>query len=161
MSILKAGRLGKVNPERIIAYRKQAGALLEAVLSEDVSPRAALNCWPMAGNEDSSVQCAYTMLWFFESDEDRHKTELFYSDVQLNALIEVSGCLKKGERLPTHFLNEYRGLIAPSEYHFSGTWMGLFRWFNQHARMMQSILDTSLWLQTQQKSTKGPRKRPF
>lgn len=119
-----------MNPERAIAYRKQAGALIDGVLDNSLSARAALNSWPMEGNQDPSVQCAYTILWFFESDqEERHQQELYYADLQVKLLMEVCTQLKQGLALPPNLLHEYKTHLAPSEYEATkATWnMGLVR----------------------------------
>ena len=111
-----------MNPERAVAYRKQASILLESVILGDVSAREALNCWPRPGNEDPSVQCAYTMLWFFESDEDRHHLELYYSDLQLKTLQEAAQYLRHGNPLPASLLHEYQATQAPMEYNGTSFW---------------------------------------
>lgn len=142
-----------MNPERTIAYRKQASALLESVLCEAITPRAALNTWPMSGNVDPSVQCAYTMLWFFEADEDRHQQEVFYADLQLKALQEAYCYLCQGEALPVSTLATYQHITAPSEYTTSSVWKHPLGWFQTQWSLIVQILHTHPRLQ------KGP-KRP-
>jgi len=119
-----------MNLERAIAYRKQAAALLEALLENAITPRAALNSWPMEGNRDPSVQCAYTVLWYFEADRDqRHQEEMFYADLQVRLLMEIATCLRSGEALAPKLLAEYQAQLAPTEYHPKSTLqMGLVRW---------------------------------
>jgi hypothetical protein len=139
-----------VTPERAKAHRKQVSALIEAVLAEEISARTALNCWPTFCNEDPSVACAYTMLWFFEADEDRHHQEMFYSDLQLKTLKEASGFLRKGEALPLSLLEAYQGVVAPPEYSGKWTWLTPLRWLHHQLNMVLSILKTSPWLQGNQ-----------
>lgn len=119
-----------MNSERSIAYRKQAAALLEALFENAITPRAALNSWPMEGNQDPSVRCAYTVLWYFEADRDeRHQQEQFYADLQVRLLMDIATCLKKGDALAPKLLAEYQAQLAPTEYHPKSTlYMGLVRW---------------------------------
>ena len=105
-----------MTPERRIACRKQVAALLNAVLEEIISARDAINCWPAFCNEDSSVQCAYTMLWYWEADEDRRWQEMMYSDVQLQQLSDVAKILNLGLPLPDSLKTEYLTEIRPNEF---------------------------------------------
>lgn len=148
-----------MNPERAVSYRKQASALIEAVIADEISPRAALNTWPLLGNEDSSVRCAYTMLWFYESDEERHHRELFYSDIQIQALKEVCQYLKQGAPLPNALLQEYQGAMAPPEYHSGWTWRQPLWWMRQQIRWFLVLLETHPALSRKQGKSqfKGPR----
>ena len=145
-----------MNPERAIAYRKQVSALIDAVLTEDISARAALNCWPMAGNQDSSVRCAYTMMWYFEADEDRHHLELFYADMQIQNLRDANSHLKKGDPLPENLIQEYKARKAPSEYAGSWTWREPLVGLQQLWERLVDILETHPKLRRPPK-TKGPR----
>lgn len=146
-----------MTPERAIAYRKQAAALLEAVLLEEVPARTALNCWPMLGNQDPSIQCAYTMLWFLESDEDRHHQEVFYADVQLQTLRDALTYLRRGESLPVSLLREYQATQAPPEYSPHWTWRTPWWWFCRYIKMVVSILETHPMVAKQTSKPKGPR----
>ncbi len=137
-----------MNPERAIAYRRQAAALLRAIVGLDISPRAALNCWPVLGNEDPSVQCAYTILWYFEADEDRHKAELFYADAQLTLMKEVYEALEKGQALPPELMAEYPAtMMAPPES--ASAWLWRYPWWAMQ-RIYQYILhiiEANPWFQ--------------
>ncbi len=150
-----------MNPERAIAYRKQASGLIEAVINEEISPRAALNCWPMAGNEDPSVQCAYTMLWYFEADEDRHKEEEYYADLQIKTLLETAQCLKRGEVLPHALIKEYATALAPSEYAASWTWREPWLWFKHGWAFLKQIIETNPWVThpVSRRKSKSPLKK--
>jgi hypothetical protein len=152
-----------VNPERAIAYRKQVGALLEAVLADEVSPRAALNCWPMEGNRDPSVLCAYTMVWYFEADEDRHHEEMFYADLQIKTLQEASIPLKAGHPLPSQLLAEYQAYTAPSQYADRNSWRDPLLRIQQEVSRIKTIVESNPWFQRNSGKTKGPSrvKGPF
>jgi hypothetical protein len=131
-----------MHPSRAIAYRIQSGALLAAVASEAIEARIAINTWPSLGNEDPSVQCAYTILWYFESDEDRHHEESFYCDVQLGVLGEVADLLLKGEVLPDHIMFKYNQQVASVEYDNNWTWRGMLwqvkRWMARIEEVLAS-----------------------
>jgi hypothetical protein len=131
-----------VNPERAVSYRKQAGTLIEGVLAEEISPRTAINTWPSYGNGDLSVRVAYTMLWFFEADEDRHKQELFYPDLQVKAMKEAAIWLKKGEPLPLRLIVEYEEQIAPEMYNPHRSWSDPVMWLMRQLHTMRCILET-------------------
>ncbi|MEZ4573607.1 MAG: hypothetical protein R2857_01535 [Vampirovibrionales bacterium] len=120
-----------MHPKRAQAYRIQSGALLAAVADETLEPRIAINTWPSLGNEDPSVRCAYTILWYFESDEDRHHQETFYCDVQLGHLAEIAAYLLKGEGLPDHIMLKYNQQEASVEYDNNWTWRELL-WQARH-----------------------------
>lgn len=83
---------------------------------EDITARDAINTWPCYCNTDPSVQCAYTMLWFWESDEERRWEEMMYSDMQLKLLSEVVKVLKLGHPLPPQIINQYDPYNAPPEF---------------------------------------------
>lgn len=145
-----------MHPERAIAYRKQVSALIEAVLSEEITPRIALNCWPTYANQDPSVHCAYTMLWFLEADEDRHHQELFYADLQLNTLRGANQYLQKGEPLPPAWIHEYRNLLAPPEYSDAWTWRAPLLWLQRQVNLIKAILESNPYLmRLKTKSKKG------
>jgi hypothetical protein len=148
-----------VNPERAIAYRKQVSGLIEAVLADEISPRVALNCWPTFTNQDPSVQCVYTMLWYFEADEDRHHLELYYSDLQLKTLREANVYLKKGEPLPLEMLKEYQSVMAPPEYSGAWTWRAPLWWLQSQVKNVLIILETNpvLMKYMVRPKSKGPR----
>ncbi len=131
-----------MNPERTIAYRKQASILVEAVLDEEISARAALNSWPREGNEDASVGCAYTMLWYFEADEDRHHLEVYYLDAQIQLFREVINYLKQGQSLPDALIQEYKDKFAPSELHYAKIWQDPIKWLQQQMNLMLAIIET-------------------
>ena len=105
-----------MKPSRQIACRKQVAALLKAVLEDEISSNDALNCWPAFCNADPSVECAYTMLWYWESDEERRQQEDLYADVQIQQLYTVIGLLEMGKPLPESLLIGYKGKLAPIEY---------------------------------------------
>ncbi len=89
-------------------HRQQAALLLEAVLNEAIEPRVAINRWPENhGLEDPSLDCAYQVLWHFESDETQQKTEIFYMDAQLELIRQVANALKANQDLPDHILYTY------------------------------------------------------
>lgn len=131
-----------MRPERAVAYRKQAAALLEGVVNDQLPARTALNCWPVLGNEDPSVQCAYTMLWYLEADEDRHFEEPFYADIQLKVLAEAAQLLKQGEPLPAAWLAEYGIRQAPPEYMDSWLWRHPLWWWKKQLRRVRFIVET-------------------
>lgn len=147
-----------MNPERAIAYRKQASALLDAVLAEDITPRAALNCWPAMGNEDPSVRCAYTMLWFFEADEERHHLEMFYADLQIKTLQEASHCLRQGEPLSSALLRDYQQVMAPPEYSDAWVWQQPLWSLRRQIHRVLAILESHPLLRKPKRiKPKGPR----
>jgi hypothetical protein len=111
-----AKRLLAVKSERRIACRKQVAALLEAVLDGSVEARDAINCWPCFCNSDPSVQCAYTMLWYWEADEDRRWQEMMYSDLQFQQLQNCVQLLKLGHPLPHQVMIDYLERLAPQEF---------------------------------------------
>jgi hypothetical protein len=93
---------------RLIQNRKQAAVLLEAVLDERLEPRLAINRWPETADcPDSSLDVAYQALWYFESDEERQKSELFYMDAQLELLKQIAGFLEQGQALPAYMHQVY------------------------------------------------------
>ncbi len=145
-----------MNPKRAIAYRKQAAALLESVINDQLEARTAINCWPTLGNQDPSVRCVYTMLWYFESDEDRHHVETYYSDLQLKFLQEAIAFLKEGEPLPLAVLQMYLPSTAPPEYMSSWTWRTPLWKLTELGEMILGILETNPWLNRNTKP-KGPR----
>lgn len=147
-----------MTPERAMAYRKQVSALLEAVLNDEISARTALNCWPGYSNEDPSVQCAYTMLWYFEADEERHHQELFYADVQLQNLRKVCDLLKRGEALPLSLIQAYRPRVAPTEFDREAFWKDPLRWCGAQFKQLRTILETHPKLQ--QTSVKQSNRPP-
>ncbi len=149
-----------MNPERAIAYRKQAAALIDAVLNDEILPRTALNCWPTWGNEDLSVRCAYTMLWYFEADEDRHKVEPFYADLQIKTLQEANACLREGLAIPSTLMKDYQKVSAPPEYEDSWVWRAPLWWIRYHVNQILTILETNPLFRAQKISkSKGPHQK--
>ena len=134
-----------MTPERAMAYRKQAAALLEAVLDEEITPRCALNTWPSVGNADPSVQCAYTMLWYFEADEERHHVETFYSDVQIKTIRDVAILLKEGKALTSDILNVYKNRLGPQEYQPKTVWQEPVEGAMRVWRYTASLLESHHW----------------
>lgn len=129
-----------MNPERAIAYRKQVGVLLESVLAGEITARTGINCWPTQANTDPSVRCAYTMLWYFEADADRHRAEVFYADLQLKALQHAATYLKKGDALPATLLRDYVHLPTPPEYDGRRVWQEPLQWLYGQWRLFRSVL---------------------
>jgi hypothetical protein len=101
--------------EALIAQRKQAAWLLEAVMDERMEARLAINSWPerVMGSDDGiehrdlSLDAAYQALWYFESDEERHQNEMFYLDAQLELLRQMATFLKQGKELPAYMIRHY------------------------------------------------------
>ena len=102
--------------ERQIVCRKQIAAIIQAVLEEEVTSQDALNMWPCYCNADASVQAAYTMLWYWEADDDRRFQEALYSDVQIKQLDAARQLLSQGLPLPPHLLLGYEQRPAPPDY---------------------------------------------
>jgi hypothetical protein len=93
----------------IAQKRHQAAYLLEQVMDDRMEPRLAINRWPVleAGEEDLSLRIAQQALWHFESDEDRHQTEVFYLDAQLDLLKQIAFFLKQNKELPHYLIERY------------------------------------------------------
>lgn len=109
-----------MKPQRQIACRKQVAALLKAVMNDEVEAKEAINTWPCYCNQDISVICAYTMLWYWESDDERRFQEMFYADVQLEQMKRAVEALEKGWSLPPDLIIGYQGRLAPYEYTETG-----------------------------------------
>lgn len=139
-----------MHPSRAMAYRIQVAALIEAVLKERITPRTAIHTWPMLGNEDPSVMCAYTMIWYAESDDDRVHEEVFYSDIQLDLLAQMVAVLKTGEALPDTIIREYKQQVPAPEYDDHWTWRTYVwrfrRWGSVLEQIMLSNPRLSQWL---------------
>lgn len=135
-----------MKPERRIAYRRQVAALIESVLDETITARDAINAWPSYCNEDPSVQAVYTMLWYFESDEDRRWQEMHYSDVQFQLLIECVNHLKQGNPLPLQLLDVYRSRQAPPDFSLKWLWTRPLWSIKALTAWMKRLFRTSLAL---------------
>lgn len=98
--------------------RKAAGDLLEAVFDERVTPRYALNHWPVLadGWQDPSLDAAFQALWHFEADEEKQQTEVYYMDAQLELIKQMAAYLQQGKDLPHYLLKAYDKALA-SEYY--------------------------------------------
>ncbi len=118
-----------MHPHRALAFRLQAAVLLRAVLDEQLLPKTAINCWPYEGNEDLSVLCAYTMLWFFESDEERHQQEAYYTDLQLNEMRVAALHLEQGEEIPSELIESYRGIMVRGTPAYGFRWVWMLPWW--------------------------------
>ena len=145
-----------MKPDRAIAYRKQIAALIQAVLDDEISPQTALNCWSPLANEDPSIHCAYTMVWYYEADDERHFQEVYYSDLQVQLLQEVCTLLKAGQALPEQMIKQYSAIKAPYEY--SGSWMWRSPWWRlkQLVNELYSICQTHPWVGKGAHKPKGP-----
>ncbi|MDX2085576.1 MAG: hypothetical protein SFZ03_09325 [Candidatus Melainabacteria bacterium] len=101
---LLSDKLARLDP------RRQAGVLLDAVHDELLTPRQALNRWPMGPETsvaDPSLDAAYQLLWHLEADETNQQQDAFYLDAQLTLLKQVADCLMQGQALPKHILALY------------------------------------------------------
>ena len=130
--------------ERQIVCRKQVAAILQAVLDEEVTSQDALNMWPCYCNEDASVQAAYTLLWYWEADDDRRFEEALYSDVQIKQMQEVVSVLSQGLPLPPYLLMGYQGRPAPPDYMgFASTWRWPLLKLKRQLQVVKDILKPS------------------
>ena len=128
-----------MKPQRQIACRRQVAALLKAVLDDAVEAKEALNCWPCYCNRDTSVICAYTMLWYWESDDERRFQEIYYADVQIEQIRRAIDSLEKGLSLPPDLIIGYQGRLAPYEY----TEAGFLRdWYWGFIKSIESFLES-------------------
>jgi hypothetical protein len=97
----------QTEPQKM-TLRQQAAQLLEAVVQERMEPRLAINRWPESlESPDPSLEVAYQALWYFEADEERHRTELFYLDAQLELLRQMAAFLKADQTLPSYMRQAY------------------------------------------------------
>lgn len=121
-----------------MARRRQAAWLLEAVLEERMEARLAINRWPEPLSDrspeeqaDPSIDVAYQALWHFEADEERHRTELFYLDAQLELLRQMAAFLKEGRDLPPYIRQAYSSEHCLAFYYprtwWEALWYGLRR----------------------------------
>lgn len=117
-------------PNNLMHRRQQAAALLEAVLDERLAPAVALNRWPddSGSGQDVSLDVAYQALWYFEADEDRQRTQVFYLDAQLELLRQMAGVLGKGRPLPDYMQQEYSPDWFARYYYPSNPLTDIFRW---------------------------------
>ena len=98
------------NAQILITQRRQSAArLLEAVLEERMEARVAINSWPeplrqlpVDKQPDPSLEAAYQALWYFEADEERHHTEMFYLDAQLELLRQMAAMVRAMAQVITH-----------------------------------------------------------
>jgi len=79
--------------------RQAVAQVLDAVLLQTITPRQGLNRWPCLSGLDQSIDAAYMALMYLEADEDRHKAEWFYADVQLANLKTICDTLAQGQPL--------------------------------------------------------------
>ncbi|MEM0951398.1 MAG: hypothetical protein AAGI66_04540 [Cyanobacteria bacterium P01_H01_bin.74] len=101
-----------------VTPRKLAGQLMEAVYDGELSVQKALNKWPVYPNSnDSSLNAAFKILFFFEADEGLHQTEPFYADAQLQLILEVSLTLKQNKDLPPHMISTYAQIQLPNQFY--------------------------------------------
>src|SRR5690606_3981318 len=104
-----------------------------------ISPQFAINRWPeTAGCPDPSLDSAYQALWYFEADEEKHKSELFYLDTQLELLRQMAGFLKQGHALPGYFLRGYTSDHRVRFFYLTPPWHECLQELRQ------------LWMQLQQ-----------
>ena len=138
-------------PSNQQSARQQAAHLLEAVLDETVEPRLAINRWPeIQGQPDASLDCAYQILWHFESDEAQQKTEMFYLDTQLELLRQVASALKAGQDLPAHILYAYLKQPPVRFYYPRPFWSAARRYWRTLIQEGLSII-SSAWALLPQK----------
>jgi hypothetical protein len=121
-----------IDDEARTARRRQAAWLLEAVLEERMEARLAINRWPEPFPDcppeeraDPSLDAAYQALWYFESDEERHHTEMFYLDAQLELLRQMAVFLKEGRDLPAYIRQAYSPEHHLSFYYPQSWWESL------------------------------------
>ncbi len=106
-------------------YRREAAALLDAVWQERMEARQAINQWPTLpqGEEpDASLSAALQAVWFFEADEDRHRTELFYLDAQIALIRQMAVHLADGRDLPPYLLQAYKASGPTRFYQQKSPW---------------------------------------
>lgn len=86
---------------------------MDGVLDETLTVQQALNQWPLPRGVDRSVDSALQALCYFEGDEDRHKTEVFYVDTQWQYLHQMAQLMAQGQPIP-EFITElyHRGESA-------------------------------------------------
>jgi hypothetical protein len=114
----------------LASLQQQAARLLLAVLEETLTPRQALARWPVLHEaDDASVWAAYHALWHFEADEDVHKTEPYYCDLQLALLRHMAENLASGTAFPAHILAGYAGHPHVMPYDEGRHWQrALWQW---------------------------------
>lgn len=112
-----------------LQMRQRAATLLEAVLDETITPQMAFNRWPDHPLiADPSLETALKALWYFEGDEDLHRTEMFYLDTQMELLRQMWRHLREGRDLPRHLLGQYaEDLSVRYFYPSENPWQVLWR----------------------------------
>jgi hypothetical protein len=111
------------NPEDPLDKRQRAAQLIEAVLDERIEPRIAINRWPESTTlPDASMFCAYQALWHFEADEEKHRSEMFYLDAQLELLRQIACFLKQGKDLPPYIIRMYSADHQTRFYYYRSWW---------------------------------------
>lgn len=126
---LSALFLKEMTQKAVPAYEKPsekqlAGLLIECVLDNRLTPREAINRWPVYNNgTDVSMEVALKILWYFEADELMHKTEPFYTDLQIALLIDVAKCFAADQPLPLYIINAYRVKKEPVYFYSQNTFV--------------------------------------
>ncbi len=101
----------------IASSRRAAGGLLLDVFDEILTPRQAINRWPVVRGTDRSLDTAYQALLHFEADEEHQRGVPFYMDAQLELMRQMGTCLSQGRDLPDYMLAAYAGELRE---HWSG-----------------------------------------
>ena len=100
--------------------RDAAAKLLYGVVYETLTPRRAINQWPVVlpgEAEDRSLSIAYQALWHFESGEERRATEPLYSDLQLELLTVMAEHLEHNRDFPSVLQVYYQNQTIPAKFY--------------------------------------------
>lgn len=140
--------------DQVLKERRQlAGQLLQQVLDETLTAKQGICRWPLLPEgcleePDPSLRSAYQALWHFESDEDQQQQEVFYMDLQLELLKQMSQYLRQGNALPHHLAAPYLNTHVPQFYQPKGllqkVWQEALGWLYARYLQMNSILKTGL-----------------
>ena len=154
--VVRQEQAGLAEHPDLLSPRETAGALLYAVIEENITPQVAMNRWPVAAGQhcnDPSLHCALNALWHFEADEDQQRQELFYMDTQLELLNQMAWFLSRNQSLPPYLLQAY---AQESSVLFFDTKLSLWRLPFRHAphamRQLHAFLRTCYDLLKQAKS---------